>query len=133
MGYYFLFIGAMISLFAVWSTLKLVWLLMTGERTQGRIVGFDQKLRSVGDKKRLYYHARIEFHTISGEPVLFTYGYGSAIQPGEIGQNMPVIYALAAPEKAVVNSFMGVWAGPLAVTVLGVGCLYAGIDIVFGT
>ena len=133
MGYYSLVIGTVIYLFAVWSTLTILRLLITGERTKGTIVGFSQKLRYVGDRKRMYYHANIEFRTISGEPFLFTYGYGSTTQPGEIGQGMPVIYDPAAPEKAVVNSFMSVWAGPLAVTILGAGCLYGGIDLVFGT
>lgn len=130
MGYYFAFIGTIVSLFAIWSVFRVFRLLLVGERTTGRIVGFDQKLHYVGNRKRVYYHAEIEFLTANDEPVVFTYGYGSQTRRGEIDQEIPVIYDPLAPEKAVVHSFMGIWAGLLAVTILGSGCLYAGVQLI---
>lgn len=130
MGYYFIVVGTVIALFAVWSVFRVLRLFLVGEHARGRIVGFDQKLRTVGSRKRVYYHAQIEFVTAAGERVTFTFGYGSTTRKGEIGQDVPVIYDAAVPEKVVVNSFMGIWAGLLAVTILAGGCLFAGIQII---
>lgn len=103
-------------------------LLLVGEHTTGSIVGFDQKLHYVGNRKRIYC-AQIEFLTAEDEPVVFTYGYGSQTPRGDIDQRMPVLYDASAPEKAVVHSFMGIRAGLLAVTIPG-SCLYAGIQLI---
>lgn len=107
--------------------------MFVAERVQGTIVGYDQKLRTVGDRKRIYYHPKIEFETTTGDLTQFTYGGGSTTQRGAVGESIQVLYDPAAPEKATVNSFMGTWAGPLAAAILGGGCLYAGIDVVTGS
>ena len=133
MGYYFIVVGAMISLFASWAFFSRLRLMFVAERVQGTIVGFDQRLRTVGDRKRVYYHPTIEFETTTGGSIEFTYGGGSTTQRGAIGDGIPVLYDPGVPEKATVNSFMGTWAGPLAAAILGGSCLYAGIDIVTGS
>lgn len=133
MGYYFIVVGAIISLFTVWAFFSRLRLMFVAERVQGTIVGFDQKLRYVGDRKRVYYHPTIEFETTTGDAIQFTYGGGSTTQRGAVGDGILVLYDPAAPQKATVNSFMGTWAGPLAAAILGGGCLYGGIDIVTGS
>jgi hypothetical protein len=43
-GYYFIVVGAMISLFASWAFFSRLRLMFVAERVQGTIVGFDQRL-----------------------------------------------------------------------------------------
>lgn len=132
MGYYFLVVGVLISSFALWTIFNNLKLLVTGTRTQGVIVGVDEKMRR-GDSqsKRIYYHPVIEFITEEGTPYQFTFGSGSTRHPPKIGKSVKVIYESGRPDKATLNSFMGLWAGPLAVSILGGVSIYGGAQIAF--
>ena len=129
MGYYFLALGTAFSLFAIWAFVSRIKLLLVASRSQGVIVGFDEQLRHVGQVKKIYYHPVIEFETAEGHRHVFTYGGGSTVNRRQIGDSIEVLYDPSAPQGATVNSFMGTWTGPLAVTILGGGCLYAGIQL----
>ena len=124
MGYYFLGFGVLVSAFALWAIVKNLKLLFTGSRTDGVIVGVDEQMRR-GDSqnKKIYYHPVIEFNSEEGNPFQFTFGSGSTRHRPEIGKSVTVIYESGRPDKATLNSFMGLWAGPLAASVLGC-CLY---------
>ena len=126
MGYYLLVIGSLISAFGLWTMVKSLKLLVWGERRPGVIVGVDDSQR-----KKVYYHPVIEFETVEGNPFQFTFGSGSARKRPEIGDQVTVIYEHNQPHEATLNSFMGMWAGPLAAGLLGGGCLYGGVQMVF--
>lgn len=132
MGYYFLGFGVLVSSFALWAIFNNLKLLLTGTRTQGVIVGVDEQMRR-GDSqnKKVYYHPVIEFNSEEGNPFQFTFGGGSTQQRPEIGKSVTVIYERGRPDKATLNSFMGLWAGPLAASILGGGSVYGGAQIVF--
>jgi len=132
MGYYFVAIGSVISLFAVWAFISRIKLLLVANRSQGVIVGIDQQLRFVGQRKHIYYHPVIEFETSEGHRHVLTYGGGSTVNRRKVGDPIEVLYDPSAPDGATVNSFMGTWAGPLAAAVLGGGSLYAGVQILLG-
>ena len=69
MGYYFLAIGSIISLFALWGIIKHLKLIVSGHRTPGTVVGIDVKMRYGGNQnKKPYYHPIIEFKTDDGCP-----------------------------------------------------------------
>ncbi len=133
MGYYFLIFGSVVLTFAIWVTAKNLKLLLTGVRTQGLVVGVDEKLRrgSDGGKKMVYFHPVIAFETEQGHEFQFTFGSGSTRKRPTIGDQVTVIYEVDRPDKATLNSFMGLWAGPLAAFLLAGGGLYGGIQIVF--
>ena len=132
MGYYFLGLGILVSAFVLWVTFNNLKLLFTGTRSQGVIVGVDEQMRR-GDSqnKKVYYHPVIEFHTEEGNPFEFTFGSGSTRRPPEIGKSVTVIYQNGRPDKATLNSFMGLWVGPLAAAILGGGCIYGGLQLTF--
>lgn len=132
MGFYFLGFGLLVCAFALWSIFNNLKLLITGTRTQGVIVGVEEALRR-GDSrhKKLYYHPVIEFTSEEGNPFQFTFGSGSTRHRPEISKSVTVIYESGRPDKATLNSFVGLWAGPLAASILGGGCVYGGVQIVF--
>lgn len=128
MQYYFLGIGIIITLFAVWFTAQHIHLYFMGQRASGEVVDVEERLRFSGDRnKKIYFHAVIEFTDAEGNGFRFTHGYGSTRRKPEIGSRLPVLFF--DPTKARVNSFMGMWAGPLAAIILGAGCLYAGLSL----
>ena len=132
MGYYFLSIGVVIALFAVWSLFNHLKLFILGVRTQGTIIDIDEQWRYGGSRaKKPYLHPVIEFETNRGETVTFTYGSVFLNGPPVVGDSVTVAYDPNTPDKATINSFMGVWAGPLAAAVLAAGTLYAGVELVF--
>ena len=130
MGYYFTFIGAIISLCAVWAWCSQIRLWFIAERANGSIVGFEERLRYVGQTRKIYYHPRIEFATDDGQLCCFTWGGGSTTASHEIGDTIVVVYDREKPEKARVASFMGMWAGPIAASILGGCTLAAGIHLI---
>lgn len=132
MGYYFLGFGILVCALALWAIFHNLKLLLTGTRTQGVIVGVDEQLRR-GDSqhKKVYYHPVIEFTSEEGNPFQFRFGSGSTRYRPEIGKSVTVIYQSGRPDKATLNSFIGLWAGPLAASILGGGCVYAGVQIAF--
>ncbi|GAB5405941.1 MAG: hypothetical protein Aurels2KO_41720 [Aureliella sp.] len=132
MGYYFLGFGVLVSAFTLWAIVKNLKLLLTGIRTQGVIVGVDEQMRR-GDSqyKKVYYHPVIEFNSEDGNPFQFTFGSGSTSKRPVIGKSVTVVYERGSPDKATLNSFMGLWAGPLAAGTLAAGCVYGGVQIVF--
>ena len=132
MGYYFLFLGGLTLAFAVWICIKNLKLVLGGVRTRGEIVAVEEQLRR-GDsqQKKTYFHPVIEFQSEEGQVFQFTFGSGSSLRRPEVGKLVTVVYERGCPHKATLNSFMGLWAGPLAATILGSGCFYAGVQIVF--
>ena len=132
MGYYLLVIGSVISGFALWAAFTSLKLITTGVRTRGVIVGVDERLRRGGNQhKKIYFHPVIEFETDEGNPFQFTFGGGSTRKRPTIGDEVTVVYEFDKPDKATLNSFMGLWAGPLAAALLGGGTLYGGVQMVF--
>ena len=132
MGYYCLFVGGLISAWTVWSIVLNVKLLLSGPRAEGTIVGTKEILRRGGSRtKKAYYHPVIEFETEEGQVVTFTFGGGSSSHRPNEGETVTVIYNLDRPEDATLNTFQGLWAGPLAAAVLGGAALYAGVDHLF--
>ena len=132
MGYYFLGFGLVVCTFSLWAIFNNLKLLLTGTRTQGVIVGADEQLRR-GDSrhKKVYYHPVIEFTSEEGNLFQFTFASGSARRRPEIGKSVTVIYQSGQPDKATLNSFMGLWAGPLAASFLGGACVFGGVQIAF--
>lgn len=132
MGYYFIGFGVLVSSFAVRAIFKNLKLLLTGTRAQGVIIDVDEQMRrGHSQHTKVYYHPVIEFNSGEGNPFQFTFGSGSNRQRPKIGKSVTVIYESGSPDKATLNSFMGLWAGPLAASILGGGCIYGGVQIVF--
>lgn len=91
-------------------------------RTRGVIVGVHERMRRGGGRyKKIYFHPVIEFQTAEGNPFQFTFGGASTRKRPVIGGEVTVVYDFDRPDKATLNSFMGLWAGPLAAAVLGCG------------
>ena len=132
MGYYFLGFGLLVCGFALWAIFNNLKLLLTGARVQGVIVGVDEQSRR-GDSqhKKIYYHPVIEFTSEDGNPFQFTFGSGSTQHRPAVGKSVTVIYQRGRPDKATLNSFIGLWAGPLAASILGGGCVYGGVKFAF--
>lgn len=132
MGYYFIVIGIVISTVALWGFWLSIRRRFFGTVVVGRIVGIDEQMRRLGhQERRTYYHPIIEFESREGAPFEFTFGTGSSHRRPTIGKTVKVIYPHHRPDQATLNTFMGLWAGPIAATVLAVAALYAGVQVAF--
>src|SRR3712207_1020993 len=84
--------------------------------------------RTIGDEpgfSRLS-HPVVRFITGDGRTVEFESQAGSNLAP-KVGQQVTVIYDPTNPKEARINSFMMLWALPLAFTVLGAFLLVPGL------
>lgn len=73
------------------------------------------------------YDAIISFSTVDGGDVRFTASRGNILRRPQIGALAPVYYNKERPEEAFVADFIGFWAAPIALWLLGLAGIAAGI------
>ena len=132
MGYYLILIGICLLAFAIWAIGKSLLLWFYGDITTGEIIGIDEQPRRVGNgRRRIFYHPIVAFVSAEGFQFEFTYGGGSSSKRPLVGRQVIVIYPKNRPEQATLNTFGGLWTGPIACLILARGALYAAVQIVF--
>ncbi|MGC6442476.1 MAG: DUF3592 domain-containing protein [Rubripirellula sp.] len=132
MGYYLLFIGVCLFGLTLWGTYQSLHKQFLGTKVEGTIIGIDEQMRRSGHSEpKTYFHPVIEFKSTEGATFEFIFGSGSSSRKPKIGSKVRVTYPANQPSQATLNSFLGLWAGPLACATLSVGTLYGGIQIVF--
>lgn len=85
----------------------------------GTVTGLDYQRSSKGSGT---YHPLVQFTAQDGNIVNFTSDSGSRPAAYSRGDHLPVLYAAANPEDAVIDSFIDLWLGTL---------IFAGLGLVF--
>ena len=115
MGYYLLFIGVCLFGLTLWGTYQSLHKQFFGTKVEGTIIGIDEQMRRSGHSEpKTYFHPVIEFKSTEGATFEFVFGSGSTSRKPKIGSKVRVTYPVNQPSQATLNSFMGLWAGPLA-------------------
>ncbi len=92
-------------------------------RATGTVTGH----REVRDGGEVRYRPRVRFNTASGDIVTFEGQLATAAQRFAEGEQLPVVYPRAEPQKARVALFTDNWLGPIAALVVGLLSLCGGI------
>jgi len=103
----------------------------TATRARGVVVGFDvvidaERNGDTGSASHRYY-AEVEFWTPDGAKHRFTSSGGQSAPQYRRGEVINVLYPANHPDKAEVESFTAIWAGPIVLGMFGVACLAGGV------
>jgi hypothetical protein len=94
-------------------------------RATGTVAGH----REVRDGDEIRYRPRVRFTTPDGDIVTFEGQLASSSQRFAVGDQVPVIYPRADPQKGRVALFADNWLGPIAALVVGLLALVGGIFV----
>ncbi len=94
-------------------------------RTNGSVTGY----REVRDGDEVRYRPRVRFTTPDGDIVSFEGQLATSSQRFAVGEQVPVVYPRADPQKGRVALFADNWLGPIAAGGVGLIALIAGIFV----
>ena len=94
-------------------------------RTSGSVTGY----REVRDGDEVRYRPRVRFTTPDGDIVSFEGQLATSSQRFAVGEQVPVVYPRADPQKGRVALFADNWLGPIAAGGVGLIALIAGIFV----
>jgi hypothetical protein len=94
----------------------------------GRVVGFDERR----DREDPGYFPIVRFTIDSGREVKFVSEAGSSQPSVQVGDVVPVRYRPDVPERAEVDSFMGLWGLVAMFAILSGAFLLVGAGVLLG-
>lgn len=92
-------------------------LVTNGVRTEGQIVDLIYR-RSRQDEAGSFVPI-VRFLDTTGRAITFRSGYSSSTAAFWLGQSVDVIYDEAAPERAMMNKVLALWAIPATLLIMG--------------
>jgi len=113
---YFLLWGVGCAAFGACLLWRRLDLFLNGERTPGRVVGWEPRGR------RVFFHPVVAFTAVDGAQYQITSYAGYSVKP-EI-ESFPVIYLSRRPAKALVYSALHFWAAPLMLLAMAAAPLF---------
>jgi hypothetical protein len=120
MRYYLALIGVALLAGAGWLFLRRLALMIDGVVTAGRVESFEER----SDDESTSYHPVVVFRDQEHRLHRFTSVAGGSSQSPPVGTTVPVRYLRSNPDSAVISSFLHMWAAPVALAVLGIGCMW---------
>jgi hypothetical protein len=118
---YFAFIGVACLGLAVYLLGRRVWAQLHGDVATGRVVGHASRT----DEDAVSYLPIVEFADSRGVVHRFTSVAGGSRRSPAVGAAVRVRYLPENPGVAYIQSFLHMWAAPLAFAVLGTAALVA--------
>lgn len=119
---YLTIIGVAFLVLAGYLFLRRLSAQFRGEAAAGRVVGHEERK---DDEATSSYHPIVEFTDLAGAVHRFTSVAGGSDRAPAVGAAVRVRYVPEDPGVAYVQSFLHMWAAPLACAVLGAGALVA--------
>lgn len=120
MKVYLSFIGLALLALAAYLFARRLSTLLHGRVAVGRVVGHESRK----DDESICYLPIVEFTDARGTTRRFTSVAGGSTQSPAVGASVRVVYRTENPKVAYVQSFLHMWAAPLACAVLGAGALF---------
>lgn len=102
-------IGVVAFFLAIFFTFQTLQLLKTGVTAPGVVISLE---RHSGSKGSDTYAPVVQFETPDGQTIQFT-GMASSPPTHRENEKVTVIYEPSSPHNAKINSFTGLWLGPL--------------------
>lgn len=116
---YLTFIGYAFLALAAYLFIRRLSAQLRGSATVGRVVGHESRT----DDGAVFYLPIVEFADLRGTVHRFTSVAGSASESPVVGATVRIRYLPENPSVAYIQSFLHMWAAPLACAVLGAGAL----------
>jgi hypothetical protein len=116
---YLVVVGVVLLILAVVLLVRRVAALLRGTSAVGRVQGHEARTSDDG----VAYLPVVEFADSKANLHRFTSVAGSSDRSPSVGTTVRVRYLRSNPKVAYVQSFLHMWAAPLALAVLGLGAL----------
>jgi hypothetical protein len=127
-GFGFVIIGVVFATLALRHFGRRRAFLRGSRATMGAVVGFEERR----DREEPGYFPIVRFTTDSGREVKFLSEAGSSHPSAQVGDAVPVRYRPDVPERAEVDSFMGLWGLAVVFATLSGAFLFAGTGMLLG-
>ena len=127
-GFGFSIIGAVFATLALRHVARRRAFLRGSRAAMGVVVGFDERR----DREEPGYFPIVRFTTESGREVKFLSEAGSSHPSSQVGDAVPIRYRPDVPERAEIDSFMGLWGLAIVFAALSGAFLCAGVGMLFG-
>jgi Protein of unknown function (DUF3592) len=118
---YFLVVGITLLVLAAVLFYRRLSAMMHGVSVVGRVVGHEA--RTNDDSKS--YLPVVEFLDVQGRQVRFTSLAGGSDRQPKVGAEVTVRYLRSNPKVVYIQSFLHMWAAPIACAVLGLAAIAA--------
>lgn len=118
---YFVVIGIVMLALSAWLYVQRTALAMRGVSARGRIEAYEAR----DDEDGTHYFPVVSFFDEQGRSRRFTARAGGADRKPPVGTMVVVRFLPGEPESACIQSFLQMWAAPLALAALGAGALLA--------
>ena len=118
---YLTFVGAVFIVAAAYLFVRRLSAQLTGRAAVGRVLGHEQR----ADDEDTSYFPIVEFTDSRGRVHRFTSVAGGSSASPAVGTTVRVRYLPEDPKVAYIQSFLHMWAAPLALAALGAGALVA--------
>lgn len=120
MRIYLIVVGVALLLLGLTLAARRARVAVLGVSTAGRIRGHRTSTLDEGTA----YLPVVEFYEANGRPHTFTSVAGRSTRNPDVGAEVRVRYLPSDPQVAYIQSFLHMWAAPLACALLGIGALY---------
>jgi hypothetical protein len=118
---YLAVIGVILCTLGIGLVCSRVYTFFAGVSVTGTVI--DHETTTIDDS--IAYLPTIKFIDKEGYEHTFTSRAGGAAPKPNVGDLVPVKYLPSNPKIAYINSFLHLWAGPIACIFLGLCALYA--------
>ena len=126
-GLLFILIGFAVVISGIFAMLKVRRQLAGSAKATGKVVGFGR----IQGQRGYLYCPQVEFQIPNSQTIKFQSEVGSQPPAYNVGQQVQVVYQIANPNKAEIDSVMALWFAPGCMSLMGLGFLLMGI-VLFG-
>jgi Protein of unknown function (DUF3592) len=122
-GLLFILIGFAVVISGIFAMLKVRRQLAGSAKATGKVFGFGR----IQGKSGYLYCPQVEFQIPNEQTIKFQSETGSQPPAYNVGQQVEVVYQIANPNKAEIDSMMALWFAPGCMLLMGLGFLLMGI------
>lgn len=126
-GLLFVLIGFAVVISGIFAILKVRRQLAGSAKATGKVVSFGR----IQGQRGYLYCPQVEFQIPNGQTIRFQSETGSQPPAYQVGQQVEVVYQIANPSKAEIDSMTALWFAPGCMLLMGVLFMFVGI-VLFG-
>jgi hypothetical protein len=114
-------VGIVLLGVSAWLTVRSLDLTANGLRAEGSVIRLQREYsRNSDGQGRYLYYPIVRFGTDAGEDIEFRGSTGTSSPSYRRGERVTVLYLPQSPQDARIDSFGGLWAGPLITGAMGI-------------
>lgn len=126
-GLLLFFIGIVVVVTGIFAIIKIRRQLAGSSKAIGKVIAFGR----ISGQRGYLYCPQVEFVIPNGQTINFQSEVGSQPPAYNVGQTVQVVYQMANPNKAEIDSVMELWFTPGCMSLMGLLFLFVGF-MLFG-